>query len=291
MREKTGDKIFTIFNALLMVFVCLIMIYPIVFVVGRSLMTDAERALNPLALFPANVDFTAYKFIFMRGSYMINAYAVTIARTIFGTFMNMVFSCLFAYVLSKKDYPLRIPLTFLVIFTMWFKGGLIPDYLLMRSLNITNTFFAYIFPGLISAWNMLILRNFFMSIPDSIEESAKIDGANEIGILFKIILPLSSAALATISLFYAVWHWNSWFDAVMFVSNRKLWTVQVFLRQIIQSVQAMDLVEPGATIENLPQAESIQMATIVVASVPIICVYPFLQKYFVKGVMVGSLKG
>lgn len=290
-RENTGDKIFSIFNVIVLIILCLLMIYPIFYVVGRSLMLDVERAARPFALIPKAPSFLAYQFIFMKGSYIINAYIITIARTVIGTFCNIFLTCILAYVLSKRYYPLRVFLTFMVIITMWFNGGLVPEFLLMRSLHLSNTFGVYIFPGLISAWNLLLLRNFFMTIPDSLEESAKIDGANDFVILFRIIIPLSFAAIATIGLFYAVWHWNSWFDSLMYITDRKLWTVQIFLREILRSVQAMDLIEPDTAIKQIPQAEMVQFATIVAASVPIICVYPFIQKYFVKGVMVGSLKG
>lgn len=291
MKRKRRSAVFPVINGTFLVLLCLIMVYPIVFVLGRSFMSEAERTLRPLSFFPMKLDLSSYRFIFMRGSYIFNSYVITVARTVFGTFMNLFFTSMFAYVLSKKYYPLRTPLTFMVIFTMWFSGGLVPTFFLIKALGLMNNFFVYIFPGLISAWNLLILRNFFMAIPDSIEESAKMDGANELVILFRIILPLSSAALATIGLFYAVWHWNAWFDSLMYVSNRKLWTVQVFLREILRNLQAMDLVDPGSQVDYLPAAESVQMATIVVATIPILCVYPFLQKYFVKGVMVGSLKG
>jgi putative aldouronate transport system permease protein len=291
MNKARPFRLFPIVNGAFLVALCLLMIYPIVFVLGRSFMSSAERALRPLSIVPTDPDLTAYRFLFMKGSYIFNSYIVTVSRTVAGTFFNLLFSSAFAYVLSKRYYPLRVPLTFMVIFTMWFNGGLVPTYLLIRSLGLMNNFLVYILPGLISAWNLLILRNFFMAIPDSVDESARIDGANDFVILFRIILPLSSAALATIGLFYAVGHWNAWFDALMYMTDRKLWTVQVFLREILHNVQAMDLVDPASNVEQLPAAEAVQMATIVVATVPILCVYPFLQKYFVKGVMVGSLKG
>lgn len=291
MRETKKDRIFNIANLIFMVIVCLVMLYPVVFVVGRSFMTDVERAMRPFALFPQSPSLSAYNFIFNKGSYIGNAYLITVGRTVIGSLLCLLFTSMSAYVLSRKEYPLKNALTFLVIFTMWFSGGLVPDFLLVRTLGLTNTFWAYIFPGLISAWNMLIMRNFFASIPETVIESARIDGANDLVIYFRIVLPLSGAALATIGLFYAVWHWNSWFDSLMYCSSRSLWTVQLFLREILQNVQAMDLMDPSAVVEYIPPAESVQMATIVVATVPILCVYPFLQKYFVKGVMVGSLKG
>jgi len=274
-----------------MIIVCFLMIYPVLFVLGRSFMSDIERAARPLALFPKTVSISAYEFIFMRGSYVRNAYMITISRTIIGSLSSLFFSSLFAYVLSRREYPLKTPLTLMVVFTMWFNGGLIPNFLLIKALGLNNNFLVYILPGLISAWNMLILRNFFKSIPETLYESARIDGANDWTIFLKIVLPLSTAALATIGLFYAVSQWNAWFDAMMYNSSRKLWTMQLFLREIVRNAQAMTLTDGSVLPEDMPPAESVQMATIVVTTVPILCLYPFLQKYFVKGVMVGSLKG
>ena len=291
-RTTQGDKVFLIINAALMVLLCAIILYPVLFVVGRSFMLDAERAVSGLRFIPYNPSLDAYKYIFMRGSYVIRAYGNTIARTIIGTALDLVFTIIFAYVLAQRRYPLHKPLSMMVVFTMWFSGGIVPNYMLIRLLHLNNSFWVYILPTLISAWNMLILRNFFMEIPTGLIESATIDGANDLQILTRVVVPTSGAAIATIGLFYAVSHWNSWFDGVMYITDRKLWTMQVFLREIIRSAQVVDLVEPeAASRAAIPQAEMVQMATIVITALPIICVYPFVQKYFVKGVMVGSIKG
>ena len=291
-RTTRGDKFFLIINAALMVLLCAIILYPVLFVIGRSFMLDAERAVSGLRFIPYHPSLDAYKYIFMRGSYVIRAYGNTIARTILGTALDLVFTIVFAYVLAQRRYPLHKPLTMMVVFTMWFSGGLVPNYMLIRLLHLNNSLWVYILPTLISAWNMLILRNFFMEIPAGLIESATIDGANDLQILTRVVIPTSGAAIATIGLFYAVTHWNSWFDGVMYVTDRKLWTMQVFLREIIRSAQVVDLVEPeAASRAAIPQAEMVQMATIVITALPIVCVYPFVQKYFVKGVMVGSIKG
>lgn len=291
-RETKRDKAFLICNTLILILLCVVILYPVLYVIGRSFMMDAERAANPLSIIPRNPSLHAYEYIFMRGSYVLNAYGITILKTIVGTAANLLTSILLAYVLSRKNYPLNKPLTFMVVLTMWFDGGIVPNYMLMQSLHLINSFWVYILPGLVSAWNLLILRNFFMGIPNGLLESATIDGANDAQILFKVVIPTSGAAIATIGLFYAVSHWNSWFDAVMYITERKLWSMQVFLREIIRSAQVVDMVEPeAASRAQIPQAEMVQMATIVITALPIICVYPFVQKYFVKGVMVGSLKG
>lgn len=292
MRNRSlGEKAFEVGNTIFLIFLCMIMIYPMLYVFGRSGMTDIERAARPFGLIPYNWDWSGYEFIFKSGSFIFNAYGVTILRTVAGTAMNMIFTIVFAYVLSKKYYPPRVPLTMMVIFTMWFNGGLIPNFILVKSLGLYNQFASMILPGLISVWNLLILRNFLMQLPDSLEESAKIDGAHDLRILIQIIVPVSMPAITTISLFYAVSHWNAWFDALIYITDRNLWPVQVFLRELVREVSLTSVLDASSTVVNLPPSESVIFATIVIATVPILCVYPFIQKYFVKGVMMGSLKG
>ena len=291
MIRSKGERAFNIANTIIMVLLGLVMIYPVAYIFGRSFMTDIERSARPFGIIPQLWDFEGYRFIFSKESNVLNSYVVTISRTIIGSILNLVFTSFAAYVLSKKYYPLRKVMTIFFIFTMWFSGGLIPNFILVRSLGLMNTFWVYIFPGLISPWYMILLRNFFEQIPDSVEESAKIDGAGDFTILFKIILPLSGAALATIGLFYAVWHWNSWFDSMLYTSNRSLWTLQMLLREMVNNANLTNLLDSSAAVEIQPPSESIKLATIVAATLPILCVYPFLQKYFVKGVMVGSVKG
>ena len=205
--------------------------------------------------------------------------------------MNLLLTTLMDYPLSKKYYPLRKPVTALVVFTMWFSGGLIPSYLLNKTLGLLNSFWVYIFPCAINAFNMVIMRNFFMQIPDSLEESAKLDGANDLVVFARIYIPLSTASIATITLFYAVFHWNMWFDSMLYMNRKDWWTMQYTLRMLIDSANVTDVATIGSAMDNIPPAETVRMATIVVATVPILCVYPFLQKYFVKGMLVGSVKG
>ncbi len=286
-----GEKVFLMVNNILMVLLCCIMIYPVLFVLGRSVTPEMERALHPMRLIPSTFDWTGYKFILSSGSNIINSYTTTIMRTLIGTSLNIVFTTLLAYPLSKKYYPPRKVLTSLIVFTMWFSGGLIPSFLLNKSLGLLNNFWVYILPGLVNAFNLVIMRNFFMQIPDSLEESAKLDGANDLRVFFSIYLPLSTASLATITLFYAVYHWNMWFDSMLYMNKKEMWTMQYTLRQLIDSATVTDLATVGTAMDNIPPAETVRMATIVVATVPILCVYPFLQKYFVKGMLVGSVKG
>lgn len=290
-RLSRGEKTFSVINATVLFLLCLIMLYPVVFVFGRSFTSDAERAMYPLRLIPQQFDWSGYKFIFFSGSNIINSYATTIARTLVGTVVNLVVSCLLAYPLSKREYPPRKLLTTLIVFTMWFSGGLIPSYLLNKDLGLVNSFWVYILPCAVNTYNMIILRNFFMEVPVTLEESAKLDGANDFTVFLRIYLPLSSAALATIGLFYAVSHWNSWFDSMLYMNKKEMWTLQYTLRQLINSANVIDISTVGTSVDNIPPADTIRMSTIIVAIVPILCVYPFLQKYFVKGLLVGAVKG
>lgn len=286
-----GERTFLAVNDVVMVVLCAIMIYPILFVLGRSVTPEFERALHPLRLIPQTFDWSGYRFILSSGSNIINSYMTTIARTLIGTTLNIVVTTLLAYPLSKKYYPPRRVLTGMIVFTMWFSGGLIPSFLLNKTLGLINNFWVYILPSMVNAFNLIIMRNFFMQIPDSLEESAKLDGANDLHIFFRIYLPLSTASIATITLFYAVYHWNMWFDSMLYMNKKEMWTMQYTLRQLIDSATVADIATVGSAMDNIPPAETVRMSTIVIATVPILCVYPFLQKYFVKGMLVGSVKG
>lgn len=290
-RLTRGERTFNVVNNIVLVIVCVIMLYPVLYVLGRSVTPELERALHPLRLFPAKFEWNGYSFIFSSGSNVINAYRTTIMRTIIGTALDIFVTMLLAYPLSKKYYPPRRILTFLIVFTMWFSGGLIPAFLLNKDLGLVNRFWVYIFPSLVNPFNMIIMRNFFSQIPDSLEESAKLDGANDLRVFFSIYIPLSLASIATVTLFYAVYHWNSWFDSMLYMRDKNMWTMQYTLRLLIDSATVTDLATVGTAMDNIPPAETVRMATIVVATVPILCVYPFLQKYFVKGMLVGSVKG
>lgn len=287
-RISRGEQTFYFINHLFMLLVCVIMLYPLVYVFGHSFMSDAERALHPLRLLPAKIDLSGYKYI-LTSSSIWNSYLITILRTVIGTTLNVLVTALLAYPLSRKDYPARTFLTVMITFTMWFSGGMIANFLLLKSLGLQNSFWVYILPHLVDPFNLIILRNFFMQIPSSLEESARLDGANDFTILMRIVLPLSKASIATIALFYAVIHWNTWWDNMLYVSDRNLWTVQYLLQRLIASANVYDL--SASTSVTKPPAEAIRMACIVVTTVPILCVYPFIQKYFVKGVLVGSIKG
>ena len=286
-----GEKVFLIINDIVMIVLCAIMIYPVLFVLARSVMPEMEKALYPLRLIPSEFNWSGYKFILSSGSNIVNSYMTTIMRTIIGTSLNLVVTTLLAYPLSKKYYDLRKPITAVIVFTMWFSGGLIPSFILNKSLGLLNSFWVYIVPSLVNPFNMIIMRNFFSQIPDTLEESAKLDGANDLRVFISIYIPLSTASIATIGLFYAVYHWNAWFDSLLYMNKKEMWTMQYTLRQLIDSAAFIDVATVGSSVDNLPPAETVRMATIVIATVPILCVYPFVQKYFVKGMLVGAVKG
>jgi putative aldouronate transport system permease protein len=216
---------------------------------------------------------------------------VTALITVIGTFVNLAFTSSFAYTLSRPVFGQR-PVTFLVLFTMLFNAGMIPTYLVVKDTGLMNTIWAMILPVAIAPFNLIVMRQFFQSIPSELHEAATIDGANDLQSFWKIILPLSKPSLAAFGLFYAVMHWNNYFSAILYMNDQKWWPIQTILRQIVVVNEAQNSLANGQILlENAPPAETIQMAAIIVATVPILIVYPFLQKHFAKGVMLGSVKG
>lgn len=291
VRRTRGEKVFDLIAAGVLILVCLSMLFPIFYVLSRSFMTDADRAMNPLAIFPHEWTLEGYKYIFSTNSLIFNSFKITLFRAIAGTMFSLLLESMFAYVISKKKYPLRNILTIMIAITMWFSGGLIPSFLLIRSLGFMDSLLVFIIPGAISVWNVLILRNFFSQIPDSIEESGMIDGANEAVVLFRLILPLSKAALATIALFHVVSNWNEWFTGILYITDQKKQPAMVILRQIISTANVSNLDMFGEGSVSRPPTYIIRMAMITVITFPIIVAYPFFQKYFTKGMMIGSIKG
>lgn len=236
------------------------------------------------------ITFGAYKVIFHSSNIWIG-FRNSIIRTAFGTVLALFVYSLTAYPLSKAKFPGVKLFTFLFVFTMLFDGGVIPNYILIRRLGLMNTRLALIVQGVVSTFNIIIIRNFFKSIPESLEESAKLDGAGDFTIFFRIILPLSTAVLATVGLWVAVWHWNSWFDAMLYITNKSKQVLQIILREILiqNSGEMMNDVRKSQSLEF--QLVQIQAAVIIVSVVPVMMIYPFIQKHFTKGIMLGSVKG
>ncbi|GJM72535.1 ABC transporter permease [Paenibacillus macerans] len=266
---------------------CLVMVYPFLHVLSISLSTPAEALRPGIHLYPKEISLLAWKRVLSTDS-IWGAFGITVFRTVVGTLLSLVFMCMAAYPLSRKYLPHRGFYTAFIIITMFFSGGLIPTYLLIKSLGLINSVWVYIIPGLVSTFSLIILRNFFMTIPNELEDSAKMDGANDIRILVQIVVPLSAPVLATLALWAAVAHWNNWFDAMLYMQDKTKITLQLLLRRLVIANMA-DPMMPVPTEEEDP--EMVKAAIIMFTALPILVVYPFLQRYFVKGVMVGSIKG
>ena len=291
--NTTAGRLFDVFNYVFLTLVALTTVAPIIYIIGASFATEAELAARPLLIIPHNISFNAYEYIFSTNKILSGFYNSAFI-TVCGTVINLFFTVTMAYAISKPRLRGRNFILNMVIFSMFFGGGMIPSYIVIANmLSLKNTYWSVLLPGAISAYNMMIVKNFFQGIPQELEESASMDGCTDIGILWKIVLPLSLPVLATFGLFYAVGHWNAYFGAMIYMPQaREKWPLQVLLREIIilSNASAGDMANMDPEFIQPPE-QSVKMAVIVVSTVPIMCVYPFLQKYFVKGVMVGALKG
>jgi putative aldouronate transport system permease protein len=290
MKRSPGEKIFNVCNIIFMGLVALICVYPFLYVFSMSLSSAAEASRGGFHLYPRGINFSSYRLV-LSDPAILTGYYNTILRTVLGTFLTVVATCVAAYPLSRKEMPLRSMIIFFILFTMLFGGGIVPNYILVNRLGLTNTIWALILPILLSPFNILIVKNFFQSIPESFSESARLDGASELRILFNIYMPLSKPVIATISLWTMVTHWNQWFDAMLYITDDKKQVLQTFLQRIvIENSQVMtDLGLSQIAVTDFTP-ETIKAATIIVTILPIICVYPFVQKYFVKGIMLGGIK-
>jgi putative aldouronate transport system permease protein len=289
-KTTLGNKIFDISNYMVLVMCGLATLLPFVYILAVSFAPLDQVLEGGLILWPKEFTWTAYDTIFSNSSFVRSMW-ITVILTVVGTFTNVLLTSLMAYPLAKKYLKGRRIILFLVLFTMLFNGGMIPTYMVVKWTGLINSLWAMILPMAISAFNLIIMKNFFQSIPEEIEESARIDGCSHFGVLFRIVLPLSMPAIATFTLFYSVYHWNQFFAAVIYVHDTDLWPIQVMLRQmiIIGSTDEFNQALDSTEMEVIPT--TIKMAAIVVATVPILLVYPFLQKHFAKGVMLGSVKG
>lgn len=290
IKSMLGDKIFLCFNFIFMILFCVAALYPFLYLLARSF-SAPDANFNKLTIVPQGFELSNYTRVFGNPDIGVG-FQNALFRTIVGTIVNLVFSILAAYPLSKRYFPHKAIWTGFIIFTMFFSGGLIPGYLTVKRLGLINSMWAMILPGAVNTYNMIIMRNFFMSLPDAVEEAARIDGANDYTVLARVILPMSKPILATVALWSMVGHWNAWFDCLIYITEPAKQVLQVIMRRIVLEGSAQ-MMNPNAAefAGQVVNAENIKAATIVVATVPIVMVYPFLQKYFVKGIMVGSLKG
>lgn len=271
--------------------VCL---YPLINVFAKSLSEAHAIYGNPTMIWPRSVTLEAYKYIFST-PVLLKSFGITVFATVVGTLLNLFFTVTCAYSLSRVHVPGNKLMLWYVVIPMLFGAGLIPQYILIKNLHLIDSIWVLILPGLISPFNAILMRNFFWGIPDSLSESAKIDGASELQVLWRIILPLSKPIIATIGLFYAVGHWNDYFTGLYFINDNTKWPLQVLLKSIIIDLNALNM--GGQNFNNVVdvgkvtlQPENIKAAVIIFATVPILLVYPFLQKYFVKGIIIGAVK-
>lgn len=290
------DKIFDVVNVLIMILLFVVFTWPLWFVLIASISNPTEVWLGNVLLLPKKITMIAYKTMVEYKS-LWTGYANTIFYTIVGTAINLFMTVCCAYPLSRKDFMPRKVLSYLIMFTMYFTGGMIPSYLVVSELGILNTRWAMILPGAISVYNMLVMKSYFVnSIPGELQEAAFLDGANSAQYLLKIVLPLSKPVLAVVGLYYGVHHWNDFQTALLYIYDDALLPLQSFLRNILTTSQLLAEGAVGGSDAALVEAQSqlaqtLKYAVIIISSVPMLCVYPFIQKFFVKGVMVGSVKG
>ncbi len=288
-RPTRGHRVFQGVNGVILTLVVLVTLYPFVNIVARSFSGERHIRAGEVTLWPKGFNLTTYEIVFNDSMFWRN-YGNTVFYTVVSTAVAMVLTTCYAYVLSKKNLKGRGALVGIAVFTMFFTGGLIPNYVLITSLGLKNSVWAIALPNAISVFNLLVMKAFFESLPSELEEAAQIDGLSTYGILLRIVLPLSKAVVATMILFYAVSFWNSWFSAFLYMDRTELMPVTVYLRNLLAG--ATGGTGAGAATEQLTQVNAnIQSVTIVLTSLPILCLYPFVQRYFVSGVMLGAVKG
>ena len=290
--RSIGEKTFDVCNHVFLALLGIVTLYPMLYVIFASFSLPNEfLKMNFVILWkPLGFQTEAYKLVF-KNQNIILGFRNTAFYVVVGTLLSMVMSVLTSFLLARKGYMLKKFFTLMILFTMYFSGGLIPTYLIVKDLGMLDTVWAIIVPSALSTYNCIVLRTAFDALPASLEESARLDGANDLRILFQIYLPLCIPTMAVIGLFYAVGRWNAWFNAVIYLRSRNLYPLQLVLRELLITSNADYMAEMGNSIEMTAISELVKYATIVVATVPILILYPFLQKYFVKGMMIGAVKG
>ena len=282
-----AGRVFDVVNVVLLSLLGIVALLPFVFVAAGSFATESELATRSFFLWPETFSLRAYESILTSPAFL-RAMVTTILVTAVGTVIQLLLTASMAYPLSKANLPGRRIMLSLIVFTMVFSGGMIPTFLMVKDLGLLDTYWALILPMAINPFSLIIIKNFFQQLPNELEESAKIDGANELQTLWSVILPLSKPVLATFALFYAVGIWNDFMSPLLYLNDNSMWTLQMFLRQV---TVATDLSIVEADPSQLPPAQGIKFAVIVVATLPILLFYPFLQKHFAKGMLIGSVKG
>lgn len=289
MKESTSYKAFKVFNVTFLLVVVFVTLYPFVNIIAQSFSSQDAIVAGKVNLFPVGFNTVTYAAVAGDAMFWRN-YGNTVLYTVVATAISMVLTTCYAYVLSKKHIKGRGLLIGVAVFTMFFNGGLIPNYILISSLGMKNTIWAVVLPNAISVFNLLVMKSFFEGMPLELEEAASIDGLNQIQTFIRIVLPLSKAVIATMVLFYAVSNWNAWFGAFLYMDKRELFPVTIYLRNLIAGTSGVH--DVGASVDNETQiAANIKAVTMVLTVLPILTIYPFVQKYFVSGVMLGSVKG
>ncbi len=288
VKETSGYIIFKVFNTLIMILVCIATLYPFLYLVAQSFSSEEAIIMGKVSLFPVDFNITTYKSVLEKGEFL-RSYKNTLIYVVIGTVSSLVLSCCMAYPLSKSQLKGSKFFMKFIIFTMYFGGGLIPTYVLMRKLNVVNTIRGFIIPSLLSTYYIILMRSFFQGIPKDLEEAAEIDGLSPIGTFIRVVFPLSMPIIATMILFNAVGYWNNWFNSFLYLDKKEMWPVAYYLRTIISG--ATTSADPGeVSAEKMQIAANIRSCSRVLMALPIILVYPFVQKYYVQGMMLGGVK-
>lgn len=288
IKESKGYRVFQVFNTIFMILASVIALYPFLYMVAQSFSSERAIVQGLVKIIPVEFNLTTYKSVINKGDFQ-TYYLNTIIYTIIGTIASVLLTAMLAYPLSKPTLRLNKIIAPVIIFTMYFGGGLIPNYVLMNTLNLRDTPFAFILPGLVGTYYVLLMRSFFANVPRDLEEAGEIDGLSKFGVFFRIVLPLSKPIIATMILFYANLYWSNWFNAFLYIDSKELWPVAYYLRTIITGAQTS--ADPGSVNADTMQiAANIKSCCMVLTAAPVICVYPFIQKYFVQGMMLGGVK-
>jgi putative aldouronate transport system permease protein len=287
---KNRISLLGLVNTLIMLFVIVVTLYPFIYMLAVSLSKDIYVMKGEISLWPKGFNLKMYELVFQDPK-IWTSYKNTLIYVSLGTLISVIVTSMGGYALSRKDMGFHKSMTVLIIFTMFFSGGMIPTFLVVRSLGLIDTVWGMVLPGAVSTWNLIIMRTFFSNMPKEVEESGRMDGLTDIGIFFRLVLPLSKAVIATVSLFYAVGLWNNFMLPLLYLRDQDLFPLQVLLRNLVLAgnVASGDVTRIGG--DNLIVEDSLKFATIMVSTLPILLVYPFIQKYFVKGVMIGAVKG
>jgi putative aldouronate transport system permease protein len=294
MKLGKSDIVYQVLIYVVVTLLLLLAVFPLFYVVSSSFVSETEwTASGGRIIIPKHPVIDAYRTVLNEGTTFLRAFRISVIRTVLGTSLTVFFSMCMGYVLSRKDIPFKKALLFMTLVTILFGGGLIPTFLVVNATKIYNTIWALVIPGLVDSWAVLVFRQFFQNTPESIEESARIDGAGEIAIMWAIVVPLSKAVIAALTLFAAVGHWNAWFDAAVYIRNDALKPFQLLMRDLFVNASlsaAMQSEGRMFDLQNRVTPQSTRMAVTVIGTLPILCIYPFLQKYFTKGVYMGAVK-